>query len=244
MRRSSTAHLSRAAQVAALLLCAASVFAATPAKPAAPPAKPYHLELEANPAAPFPFLGKFGVVHLHVYPSGVRADTTWLNGISRTGTDSITVLNPALKMYTDVPISEIGNLLAKIGGMNTRKTFEAIANVEPPVKDKVGGLDVMRYRARYTQTAWIDVWTTVAIPQNPQLKAIVDQVVYNISPGTGALTRYIPGTPVQVELNFTNFKKVQLVSLKSLKMDAAGEADALATPAAFAKAPMLDEVWK
>ncbi|HEV7920941.1 MAG TPA: hypothetical protein VGR02_09155 [Thermoanaerobaculia bacterium] len=237
--------------MAALLLCAATSFAATPAKPApapaakpAAPAKPYHLELEANPAAPFPFLSRFGVVHLHVYPSGVRADTTWLNGISRSGTDSITVLNPALKMYTEVPISEIGNLLAKIGGMNTRKTFEAIANVEPPVKDKVGGLDVMRYRARYTQTAWIDVWTTTAVPQNPQLKAIVDQVVYNISPGTGALTRFIPGTPVQVELNFTNFKKVQLVTLKSLTMDATGEADALAMPAAYAKAPLLDEVWK
>ena len=242
MRRSKPAYLSRAAFTAALFFCAATSFAAAPAKPA--PAKAYHLELEANPAAPFPFLGKFGVVHLHVYPAGVRADTMWLNGVSRNGTDSITVLNPALKMYTDVPIAEIGNLLAKIGGMNTRKTFEAIANVEAPVKDKVGGLDVMRYRARYTTTAWIDVWTTTAIPQNPQLKSIVDQVVYNISPGTGALTRFIPGTPVQVELNFTNYKKLPLVTLKSLKLDAAGEAEALATPAAYTKAPMLDEVWK
>jgi hypothetical protein len=45
-------------------------------------------------------------------------------------------------------------------------------------------------------------------------------------------------------LNFTNYKKLPLVTLKSLKLDAAGEAEALATPAAYTKAPMLDEVWK
>jgi len=32
---------------------------------AAPPPA-YHLEIEANPATPFPFLGKFGTVTLHV----------------------------------------------------------------------------------------------------------------------------------------------------------------------------------
>ncbi|HKO57305.1 MAG TPA: hypothetical protein VJ276_15625 [Thermoanaerobaculia bacterium] len=234
--------------MAALLLCAAASFGQTPAKPApaksAAPARPYHLELEASPAAPFPFLSKFGTVQLHVYPSGVRAETMWLNGISKNGTDSITVLNPAVKMYSEVPINEIGNLLVKLGGMSNRKSFEAVANVESPVKDKVKGLDAMRYRARYTTTAWIDIWTTTAIPENAQLRKIVDQVVYNISPGTGALTRYIPGTPIQVELNFTNYKKVPLVTLKSLKNDAAGEAEALAVPAAYAKAPLLDEVWK
>ena len=48
-----------------------------PQRQAAPPPA-YHLELEANPAAPFPFLGKFGTITLHVFPSGVRAETFWL----------------------------------------------------------------------------------------------------------------------------------------------------------------------
>jgi hypothetical protein len=234
--------LCRAAFTAALLLCAAASFAATPAPASAP--KPYHLELEANPAAPFPFLSRFGKVQLHVYPSGVRAETMWLNGFSKNGSNTITVLHPVVKMYSDVPIDEIGNLLIKLGAMSNRKSFEAVADVEPPVRDKVKGLDAMRYRARYTRTAWIDIWTTTAIPESPQLKKIINQVVYNISPGTGALTRSIPGTPIQVELNFTNYKKVPLVTLKSLESVAAGEADALAVPAAYAKAPLLDELWK
>src|SRR5438874_13734709 len=77
-----------------------------------PPA--YHLELEANPATPFPFLGKFGTVTLHMYPNGVRAETFWLNGFSRNGTKTVTVENPLGRMYTDVPVAQISATLHKI----------------------------------------------------------------------------------------------------------------------------------
>src|SRR3954466_7353617 len=80
---------------------------------AAPP-KPYHIELEANPGAPFPFLGKFGTVTLHVYPAGVRAETFWLNGFTRNGTGAVTVENPLGRMYTDVPLSQISSTLHKL----------------------------------------------------------------------------------------------------------------------------------
>src|SRR4051794_32618651 len=89
-----------------LALVAASLQAAPP------PA--YHLELEANPATPFPFLGKFGTVTLHVYPAGVRAETFWLNGFSRNGTNAVTVENPLGRMYTDVPVTQISAILHKI----------------------------------------------------------------------------------------------------------------------------------
>lgn len=248
MRRSNL-QLSRAAFTAALLF-AVPLFAANPPKPATPAAKPaaaakpYHIELEANPAAPFPYLSKFGTVKLHVYPSGVRAESAWMNGFSKDGSNAITVLNPTLKMYFDVPIDEIGNMLAKLGGMSNPKSYNAIATVEPPVRERLNGIDVSRYRARYTQTAWIDIWTTTAVPDNAQLQKIVNQIVYNISPGTGALTRFIPGVPVRVELNFTNYKKVALVTLKSMKMDATGESAALSTPESYTKAPMIEEMWK
>src|ERR1700737_2149697 len=76
--------------------------------------RPYHLQLEANPAAPFPFLSRFGTVALDVYPAGVRAETVWLNGFSRDGAPAVTVENPLGRMYTDVPLSEIAPTLAKM----------------------------------------------------------------------------------------------------------------------------------
>src|SRR5262249_48854875 len=69
------------AMLAALLLASAA-------------ALPYHIELQANPGAPFPFLSRFGTVTLHVYNGGVRADTMWLNGFSRNGSNTVTVENP------------------------------------------------------------------------------------------------------------------------------------------------------
>jgi len=61
---------------------------------AAPAPRPYHLTLEATPAAAFPFLSKFGTVTLHLYSGGVRAETFWLNGFSRNESPNITVENP------------------------------------------------------------------------------------------------------------------------------------------------------
>ena len=80
---------------------------------AAPP-KPYHIVLEANPAAAFPFLSRFGTVTLDVYAAGVRAETLWLNGFTRKGTSAVTVENPLGRMYTDVPLPQIRTTLRKL----------------------------------------------------------------------------------------------------------------------------------
>src|SRR3954466_13628972 len=80
----------------------------------APPPPAYHPELTANASTPFPFLGKFGTVTLHIYPAGVRAETFWLNGFTRNGTGAVTVENPLGRMYTDVPLSQISSPLQKL----------------------------------------------------------------------------------------------------------------------------------
>src|SRR3954468_3510732 len=94
---------------------------------ALPPA--YHLELEANPSTPFPFLGKFGTVTLHVYPNGVRAETFWLNGFSRNGTNAFTLETPLGRMYTDVPVAQISATLRKIATSG----MEAAAPAAPQI---------------------------------------------------------------------------------------------------------------
>src|SRR5688500_7186946 len=79
------------------------------------PLSAYHLELEAYPAAVFPYFQKFGSVDLHVYPGGVRADTMWLDAFSRNGTSAVTVMNPLARMYTDVPIAELAAIISRLG---------------------------------------------------------------------------------------------------------------------------------
>src|SRR5437879_151070 len=88
-----------------LLLASIPLHAATPG--------PYHLQLEANPAAPFPFLGRLGTVSLHVYRGGIRAESLWLCGFSRNGASDVTVENPLGRIYTDVPIAAIGSIIGK-----------------------------------------------------------------------------------------------------------------------------------
>src|SRR6266550_6652760 len=98
---------------------------ALPALAAAP--RPYHLTLEANPAAPFPFLSKFGTVTLHLYNGGVRAETLWLNGFSRAGAPVITVENPFGRMYTDVPVANISSIVGKLAGNELRNVQPQLA---------------------------------------------------------------------------------------------------------------------
>lgn len=216
------------------LLLATAAHAASP--------KNYHLELEANPAAPFPFLSKFGTVTLHVYPAGVRAETLWLNGFSRTGAPAVTVMNPFGRMYTDVPVAEIRPTIAKMA--QSLGLGEATPALGPQLAGNVRGIAARRYRLVYGPAAWIDVWTTEVIPPNAQLRALVEQFVGGISPGTAAAMHAIPGMPLYVELNFRRYQKLPLLRMKSLAFDDSGAEEALKVGALYFKAPLLDAIWK
>jgi hypothetical protein len=205
--------------------------------------QPYHLTLEAYPAAPFPFFKKFGTVTLDVYNGGVHADTFWLDGFSRTGSNTITVQNPLARMYTDVPIADLSSIVAKLAGAD-QMTNLSIPPVMKPVPGKVAGLAANRYRIVYGPSAWIDLWTTQQIPENAQMRAISDGIIRGISPATAQAARSIPGTPVYVELNFRRFQKVALVKVKQFSRDNSGEADALKNGAIYFKAPLLDALWR
>ena len=210
---------------AALLLCALPLCAA----------QPYHLTLEANPAAPFPFLGKFGTVTLHVYPGGVRAETFLLDGFSRNGATTITVENPFTRMYTLEPIAGIAPTLQMLGSIDAAASV--VPSRGPELGGRVGNVDARRYRLVYGPAAWIDIWTATAIPENAQLRAIVNELVRGIAPGTAAAMHAIPGTPLYVELNFRRYRKVVLLRLEHFAPKSDGEAKALNVGRLYFKAP-------
>ncbi|HET8775055.1 MAG TPA: hypothetical protein VFP80_14740 [Thermoanaerobaculia bacterium] len=207
----------------------------------------YHLELEANPAAAFPYLSKFGSsIEVHVYPAGVRVEALWLNGFSRNGAPAVTVANPLGRMYVDVPVAEIAPTLRKLAGDDAGVEKIAVPVRGPAVKGKVHGIDATRHRLVYGPQAWVDIWTTDSIPQNPQLKRIADQLYAGISPGTAQLARTIPGTPLHVELNFRRFQKVPLLKVKQLDFDvsAEDEQDALELGPIYVRAPLLERLFQ
>ena len=219
-----------------LIALALPVFGATPAPK-------YHLELEANPAAPFPFLAKFGKVDLHIYGGGVRAETLWLNAFSRNGSRDLTVMNPLGRMYVDMPITNIASMLSKLGA--AREAPGVVPpSLAPALRGKVKGIDATRYRIVYGPQAWIDLWMTTAVPENAQVRRIVNELVAAISPATAITARKVPGTPILVELNFSHYRKLPLVQLKSLKLNNAGEEDALKVGAVYMKAPFADAILK
>lgn len=223
-----------------VLLLSLSLFAAVPLCAAAP-AK-YHLELEANPAAAFPYLGKFGAVTLHVYGSGVRAEALWLNAFSRNGAPAVTVTNPLGRMYVDVPLNDITPTLRKLAGAAVGPERDATPVRIDATRGTVAGVGATRHRLVYSDAAWIDYWTTDAVPQNPQLRAISERLVAGISPGTAAAARKISGTPVYVELNFRRFKKVPLLQLKKVSTTAPDEKDALELGALYVRAGVLEKL--
>jgi hypothetical protein len=205
-------------------------------------AQPYHLELEASPGAVFPYLGKFGDVDLHVYAGGVRAEAFWLNSFSRTGAQNVTVANPLGRMYVEIPVTEIAPLLRKLAGSDAKIEQGASPTLGPTLQGKVGALAATRHRLIFGPSAYIDVWTTNAVPENAQLRRIVNGLLEGISPGTAKVAAKVPGTPVYVELNFRRFKKVALLKLKKLSMTADDEKDALELGPLYIRAGVLDRV--
>ena len=214
-------------------------FVAASLHAAPPPA--YHLELEANPATPFPFLGKFGTVTLHVYPAGVRANSMWLNGFSRDGA-TVTVENPYARMYTQVPVAQFAATLERMA--NAQVNEGGAPPVKGPTAGKVGGRAANRYRLVYGPDAWIDIWTSRSVPESAQLKMLVDGFVRGVAPRTADVLRSIPGTPIYVEMNFEHYKKMPVVWIKSFVANSAGEQEALRVGRFYFKVPLLDALWK
>ena len=217
---------------------------AVPAFAAAPTTPKYHLQLEANGAAPFPYLARFGTFNIDVYPGGVHVDTFWLNAFSRNDSNDLTVLNPLARMYVDMPLHDIGSMLARLGAAGRKDASRSVPPLAAPLQGKVKDIVATRYRMTYGPEAWIDVWTTTAIPENPQLRRLMNEFVGAISPTTLATVKTIPGTPLYVELNFSHYKKLPLLKLKSLTFDDAGESDALSVGSLYVKAPLADAILK
>jgi len=207
-----------------------------------PPARPYHLRLEAYPAAPFPFLSRFGSMTIDLYPHGLRAETFWLNGFSTDGASALTVENPLNRSYSDLPLAEIAPDLQKLSTYGSHLSDPPV--VKTPVKGMVHGIAALRYRFQYGPEAWLDLWTTDVVPENAQMRALQLEIVRGIAPATAAALRKVRGTPLYIELNFRRFKKLELLKVKSLTFDDKGESDALKPGTLYFKAPSWDMIWK
>lgn len=204
----------------------------------------YHLELEATPAAVFTYLGRFGAVEIHAYPSGVRAEALWLNSFSKNGSGTVTVVNPLARMFVDVPVAGIAPILQKLAGGHGALEAGLSPARGPVTSGKVRGINARRHRLVYGPAAWIDYWTTDMIPENEQLRRITEQLVRGISPGTASVARTIRGTPVYVELHFRRFPKVTLLKVKQLTFDPAKEEeeDALELGPMYMRAPLIERL--
>lgn len=186
--------------------------------------QPYHLTLEANPAAAFPFLGKFGSVDLHVYQGGVRADGMLANAFSKNGQNTVTVENSISRTHSTLPLAEIASTIRGLSGDSGMKDTPVRG---PTLAGRVGPLKATRHRLIYGPTAYIDVWTSTEIPYNGQLARIVEQLLQALAPGTAPIAKTLPGTPLYVELNFRRFPKTALLKLKAFAWGADDEEDAL-----------------
>ena len=204
----------------------------------------YHLELEATPAAVFPYLGRFGAIEIHAYASGIRAEALWLDSFSKSGSGTVTVVNPLARMFVDVPVAEIAPILQKLAG-GAGSLERGLSPVPGPVaRGKVHGIRATRHRLVYGPAGWIDYWTTDAIPENAQMRRITEQLVRGISPGTANVARTISGTPVHVELNFRRFPKVTLLKVKQLTfgVSAEDEKDDLELGRMYMRAPLIERL--
>lgn len=207
---------------------------------------PYTLELEINPTATFPVLRKFGTIDVTVYPGGVRAESLILHAFSRTGSPQMTLLAPLSRLYTEVPVGEVRNILLKL----TDSDDEMMPGLgEFPIDSKVlvgkvRDIPAKRYRILLGENSWIDVWSTMVIPENQQFERLQSELVSAISRPAAILVRKIPGTSIYIELNTQHYRKVPILRLKSLVRSNDGETEALQRGRFYARAPIVDLLWK
>jgi len=166
----------------------------------------------------------------------------WLNGFSRDGA-TVTVENPYARMYTEVPVAQFAGMLEHMAHVEVNEGAAPPA-VAPPVAGRVGGMNADRHRLLFGPEAWIDIWTSRSVPENEQLKMLVDGFVRGVAPQTANVLRSIRGTPIYVEMNFEHYKKMPLVWIKSFVANNDGEREALRVGRFYFKVPLLDALFK
>jgi hypothetical protein len=196
------------ALVVTALLCAAPLAAAAP--------RPYDLELLIQP--PFRFLSRLGSMTVHVFPAGVSAENLLLSGFSRNGEKFVTVRAPLTRMYAEVALVDIGRILHAGRGQDEGKPQDGAFPLSPQrVSKNIAGLPAQRYHYVLGPAAWVDVWTTTALPMNPQFAAILNNAIDAFVPTFGSTVRKLPGTPVRVEINSQKFPHFVLLDAKSFQ---------------------------
>ncbi|MGH9456704.1 MAG: hypothetical protein ACRD2J_03580 [Thermoanaerobaculia bacterium] len=204
----------------------------------------YRLDLELNPAAPFPFLERFGSIDISVFSDGVSGKALVLRGFSRNGSDEITVMHRLARVYLDIPIPRLQSILLALSGSDT-EVMPGLGSlpVSKPVRGRVGGLEALRYRIQLGPESSMDVWTTTAIEPNPHYLRLAREFAATISQSAGDLARQLQGMPVYIEMNTTHHRKVTLLRVKGFAKDAEGASDELRVGSVYVQAPGTELIF-
>jgi hypothetical protein len=186
--------------------------------------RPFHVQLESNAASTFPLVKRFGATTVDLYPAGFRIKTVWLRGFSRNGSKRFTVENPVSRTYVTMPTAEAGSIVRALGG---RPLAGGAPSKIEVMAGAVRGLAARRFRLIYAPNEYIDVWTTSALGPTPEYRAFVEAMVRSIAPKSVSILKSIPGTPLYVELNMGEHRKLAVLRPRSVVYNRAGEAEAL-----------------
>jgi hypothetical protein len=200
----------------------------------------FHLQLESNTASAFPLMKRFGTISIDVYPRGFRAKTIWLRGFAINGQNTITIENPVSRTYVKKPMSALGDVVRFI---HPEPLDSGAPRSVQTIIGKVGRLPARRYRLVYGPNDYVDIWTSNSIGPAPALRAAIEEVVAAIAPGSRAILRTIPDTPVYVEMNMGEYRKLPVLTTRGVAFNSTGESEALRVSPWMFPAP-FDTIFK
>ena len=201
----------------------------------------FHVQMDSNAASSFPLMSRFGAVTVDLYPRGFRVTTVWLRAFAINGDgNQITIENPVSRTYTKRPMSAIGDIVRIVGGKPLREGAPRSVEI---ITGNVGRLPARRYRLIYGSNDFIDIWTTASLGSNPAFRSFAEEIVKAVAPDAVPVLRKIPDTPVYVEVNVGDYRKLAMLRPRSVVFSSAGEAKALRVSSWMFPAP-FDTIFK
>lgn len=225
-----------------------SLFLTPGAFSAAEPPKPrtsYALHLEARPTAAFPFLDKLGRVEVQVYPQGVRADSLWLDGYMRTGSDSVRLENPSVRLYSDSSFASLSKIFASLKPRDKQAPkLRKLQVVDTGRKGTIKKLPVRCYTIKIGKRIAVDVWSTTALARNTAWEKLQNEVLKAVSPELAQAAKRIPGTTMHVVLREKGEADATLLTTREVFLSSAGHEEALSTGRLFLRAPDIGKLMR
>jgi hypothetical protein len=176
-------------------------------------------ELVYRVESPFRSVNAVGKIELTVFPAGIRGDSLFFSGFSKSGEEDLIVMSRLTRMYGRIPVDTVTRVLEE--RLQPQEKLNAGSYSLSASGDEriIAGLSALHYRVHLGTGSHVDIWITEALEESEQFRRVVNQIIGALAAPIAPMLHALPGMPLEVTLHTRRFPDLELLAVERISLD-------------------------